>query len=396
MIPGITAVIPAHLPRLTDGSLRRAVESVLAQELPVVAIAIAVDGLGEGAAATRQRALEMARTEWVAFLDADDYWYPNHTRVLAALADATDADYTYSWFDGNQPFSPATHRGRQMDPIQPHHTTMTVLVRTTLAQQVGFQPHPEATAAWAAEDWLFTLNCLQRGAAFAGTPEVTWHYGVDGRNTSGFASRWTPDRAQTGVTVVVPHIPPRRVELLRALDSVCAQTLAAAAVSIAVDLDREGSAATRNRALAVSGSPFTAFLDDDDTFEASHLAQVVPVAEATGADVVYSGCTVVGPDGQVIPDREEWGRFGLPFDPVLLRQRSYLPVTSLVRTDLAQQVGGFRFAAGNPYDDHAFYLAMLDADARFAHHPVKTWVWHHHGAGAPGRPGNTSGRADRW
>lgn len=386
MLPGITAVVPAHTPRLADGSLRRAVESVLAQELPVAAITIAIDGLGEGAAATRQRALDMARTEWVAFLDADDYWYPHHTRTLAEMADATDADYVYSWFEGNQPFSAATHRGRQMNPAEPHHTTMTVLVRTALAQQVGFRPHPEATAAWSAEDWLFTLNCLQRGAVFAGTPEVTWHYTADGKNSSGLASRWRPDRAQTGVTVVIPHIPPRRTELLRALDSICVQNLLPAAVSIAVDLDREGSAATRNRALAVADTPYVAFLDDDDAFEATHLAEVVPVAERTGADVVYSGCTVVGPHGEIIPDREEWGRFGLPFDAALLRQRSYLPVTSLVRTDLAQRVGGFRFVPGNPYDDHAFYLAVLDAGAEFVHHAARTWVWHHSGSNTSGRP----------
>lgn len=389
MLPGITAVIPAHTPRLADGSLRRAVDSVLAQELPVAALVLAIDGLGEGAAATRQRALDMARTEWVAFLDADDWWYPHHTRVLAELADATDADYAYSWFDGNQPFPEWSHRGRQMNPAEPHHTTMTVMVRTSLAQQVGFRPHPEATAAWSAEDWLFTLQCLEKGAVFAGTGEVTWHYGVDGRNTSGLAARWRPDRAQTGVTVVVPHIPPRRGELLRALDSICVQSLLPVAVSIAVDLNREGSAATRNRALAAADTPYVAFLDDDDAFEINHLAEVVPAAEATGAAVVYSGCTVVGPHGGIIPDREEWGRFGLPFDADLLRQRSWLPVTSLVRTELAQKVGGFRFAPGNPYDDHLFYLALLDAGATFQHVPVKTWVWHHHGA-------NSSGRPDRW
>lgn len=387
MLPGITAVVPAHTPRLADGSLRRAVESVLAQELPVAAIVIAIDGLGQGAAATRQRALDMASTEWVAFLDSDDWWHPNHTRVLAEVADAHDADYVYSWFDGNVIGDwERTHRGRQMDPAEPHHTTMTVMVRTSLAQQVGFRNHPQATPAWSAEDWLFTLKCLERGAVFAGTGEVTWHYGVDGRNTSGLSTRWAPSRAQTGVTVVVPHIPPRRAELLRALDSICAQTLLPAAVSIATDLDREGSAATRNRALASASTPFVAFLDDDDAFEINHLAEVVPAAERTGADVVYSGCTVVGPGGGIIPDREEWGRFGLPFDAGLLRQRSYLPVTSLVRTEIAQRVGGFRCPPGSPYDDWGFYLALLDAGARFEHLPAKTWCWHHHGANSGGDP----------
>jgi hypothetical protein len=132
-----------------------------------------------------------------------------------------------------------------------------------------------------------------------------------------------------------------------------------------------------------------ALLDDDDEFEPQHLAELVACAEQTGADVVYSGCTVVGPDGQEIPLREEWGRFGRPFDPDLLRRKSYLPVTSLVRTELAHAVGGFRCPPGSVYDDHGFYLALLDAGAKFVHAPIRSWRWFHHS-------GCTSGEATRW
>lgn len=393
---GVTAVIPAHTPRLDDGSLVRAVGSVLDQDVPVEAIAIAVDAAGEGAAATRQRALDMALTEWVAFCDADDRWHPHHLRTLLELAEARHADYVYSWFDGNQIGGwEQTHRGRQMDPAQPHHTTMTVLVRTDLARTVGFRPYPGAVGELA-EDWLFTLHCLGQGAVFAGTGEITWTYGVDGRNTSGLPSRWTPTRPQADVTVVTAHIPPRRAELLRALTSVCVQTVLPRAVSIAVDHRREGSAVTRNRALYAATTRWIAPLDDDDALEVNHLAELTDAAEAGDADVVYSGCTPVGPGGEILPLREEWGRFGQPFDPDLLRQRSYLPVTALLSTELAHAAGGWRFNPGNPYDDHALYLALLDAGARFHHHPARTWVWNMPGPGAPGRAGNTSGQPARW
>lgn len=381
------AVIPAHTPRLVDGSLLRAITSVLEQDHPVDQIAVAVDATGDGAAATRQRALDMATTEWVAFLDADDRWYSNHLRVLHTAADAADADYAYAWMDGNCPFP--MHRGRQMNPHEPHHTTMTVLVRRSLAQAVGFTNHPDASQAWSAEDWLFTLRCLGRGAVFAGSPEVTWHYTADGKNTSGLPTRWAPDRPQADVTVVTPHIPTRRTELLRALGSVTTQTLLPAAVSIAVDHHHAGSAATRNRALFAASTTWVAFLDDDDAFEPAHLAELVAVAESSGADVVYSGCTVIGPGGQLLPVRDEWGRFGQPFDADLLRRRSYLPVTALVRTELAQRVGGFRCPPGSPYDDWGLWLALLDSGAKFVHHPVHTWLWWHHGR-------NTSGDGSRW
>jgi hypothetical protein len=146
----------------------------------------------------------------------------------------------------------------------------------------------------------------------------------------------------------------------------------------------------------MAGTEWSAFLDDDDAMEIGHVAELVGCAQATGADVVYPGCTAVGAQGQILPDRPEWGRFGQPFDPDLLRRGSYIPVTSLARTGLARQVGGFRFMADSPYDDHTFYLAMLDAGARFEHLPLRTWVWHQPGPGAPGRPGNTSGQPDRW
>lgn len=392
----LTAVIPCHTPRLVDGSLLRAVASILDQRRPVDAIVVAVDANGDGAAATRQRALDMAFTDWVFFCDADDVWKPNHTETLLGLAAERDADYVYSWFDGNQPFGPTSHRGRQMDPAAPHHTTMTVGCRTDLAKRVGFRPHPDGPPIESAEDWLFTLGCLERGAVFAGTPEITWTYTADGRNTSGLPARWAPDRPQADVTVLMPHIPIRRAEILRALTSIAGSVTVPAAISIAVDHAHAGSAVTRNRALYAATTRWVAPVDDDDEVRPEHFAELFAAAEETGADVVYTGCTPVGPDGLEIPLREEWGRFGMPFDGDLLRQRSYLPVTSLLRTELVHLAGGWRCPPGSPHDDWGLYVELLNAGATFLHVPKLTWIWWHSGYGTPGVPGNTSGDPTRW
>lgn len=166
-----------------------AVESVQTQTLPPAGgISVALDVDHAGAAATRQRALDAVRTEWVAFLDDDDYFYPNHLKTLYDLVTEHSADYAYAWFDGNDPFP--THRGKQMDPAQPHHTTMTVMVRTELAKEAGFQNHVDANAGWPGEDWNFTLRCLELGAKFIGTSSITWHYRKHYGNTSGLPSRW--------------------------------------------------------------------------------------------------------------------------------------------------------------------------------------------------------------
>jgi glycosyltransferase involved in cell wall biosynthesis len=144
---------------------------------------VALDVDHAGAAVTRQRALDAVRTELVAFLDDDDYFYPNHLEVLFRMIKENDAQYAYSWFDGNNPFP--GHRGKQMDPNSPHHTTMTVLVRTELAKEAGFRNHPDENDVWPGEDWQFTLRCLQLGGKFIGTGETTWFYAVHGGNTSG-------------------------------------------------------------------------------------------------------------------------------------------------------------------------------------------------------------------
>lgn len=192
MTPDITVAIPT-IPRRALGSappgeslLERAIDSVRAQTLPA-RIAVALDANGEGAAATRQRALDLVETEWVAFLDDDDIMYPNHLQVLHDLAEETGADYVWSWFDGNNPFP--QHRGRQMDPENPHHTTMTIMVRTELAKAVGFRNHPDANEEWSGEDWQFILGCVAAGAKFAHTPVLTWHYSVHPGNTSGLPGR---------------------------------------------------------------------------------------------------------------------------------------------------------------------------------------------------------------
>lgn len=197
----ITVVTPSIPPRACPGGLLdQAVLSVRAQTIqPIGGHVVVLDVDKAGAAVTRQRALDGVRTEWVAFLDDDDTFYPQHLEVLHRLATDAQAVFAYSWFDGNNPFP--MHRGRPMDLDNPHHTTMTVLVRTEIAQAAGFlQPDGPMHQDWSGEDWQFQLRCLAEikdiwspdvaRTKVVGTPEITWTYRVHGRNTSGLPSRW--------------------------------------------------------------------------------------------------------------------------------------------------------------------------------------------------------------
>src|SRR5690606_12672855 len=75
--------------------LRQAVSSVMIQTYPTSAVSIALDHTKSGSAATRNRALEAVQTEWVAFLDDDDQFLPQHLEVLVRGAEKSGADVVY-------------------------------------------------------------------------------------------------------------------------------------------------------------------------------------------------------------------------------------------------------------------------------------------------------------
>lgn len=198
MRPGITVVTPTIPPR--RDLLAQAVDSVRAQVLQPVEMVIETDLEHTGAPATRQRGLERVATDWVAFLDDDDWFMPQHLDHLMQHAVETQADYVYSWFEtappGSDPF-PVTHFTQPYDPASPVATTITVLVRTELALGVGFKPHDDANDRWPGEDWRFQMGCQAAGAHITHLVEKTWYWrhwgfgqpGVPG-NTSGLGTRW--------------------------------------------------------------------------------------------------------------------------------------------------------------------------------------------------------------
>jgi glycosyltransferase involved in cell wall biosynthesis len=186
------------------------------------------------------------------------------------------------------------------------------------------------------------------------------------------------------ITVAIASVPTRTKLLRKAVWSVLNQTMPAEAVVVDIDHYRTGAAATKNRALNKATTEYTAILDDDDQFLPHHLERLWLTAFNTDADVVYSIPEVVGGAGMDVH-----GRYGQPFDPDELRRRSYIPTTSLFRTKLLQQAGGFQCPPGSNYDDWGCYLALLDAGAKFVHLPEVTWIWNHWS-------GNTSGQPDRW
>jgi glycosyltransferase involved in cell wall biosynthesis len=104
----ISAVIPTYNRCHVIG---RAIASVLAQTQPPAEVIIVDDGSDDstrniceaygstvrcvfqknlGVAGARNRGVKEARCEWVAFLDSDDYWVPEHLTRMTRAIEATD------------------------------------------------------------------------------------------------------------------------------------------------------------------------------------------------------------------------------------------------------------------------------------------------------------------
>lgn len=169
--------------------------------------------------------------------------------------------------------------------------------------------------------------------------------------------------------------------LHEAISSVTNQSLPAAALSIAVDVEREGAPATRQRALDAVTTPWVAFLDDDDLFMNVHLEHLYTHARDTGADFVYSWFLVPGG-----ADPFPATHFSEPFDPDNPIETT---VTVLVRTELAKAVGFQSLNRGhgqNTGEDRFFTLGCLQEGAKVSHLVERTWWWRHHGGNTSGLP----------
>lgn len=198
----IGVVTASHPARATNGFLERACKSVREQTLPAAGHFIVNDVDKRGAAWTRQKALEANVFPWTAFLDSDDWFHHRHLQRLAEVQHDTDADYVYTWFwlaygqlgkERTTPYDtvfPPGHFRDPWDPANPRHTTITVLVRTELAREVGFVTVEDdgEIAHRRGEDWEFTLGCNRLGK-IVHVPERTWYWHHHGLNSSGIPGR---------------------------------------------------------------------------------------------------------------------------------------------------------------------------------------------------------------
>jgi hypothetical protein len=189
------------------------------------------------------------------------------------------------------------------------------------------------------------------------------------------------------VSVIIPTVAPRKNMLQRALDSVNAQTLQPAAVIIQEDADREGAAATRQRAQAQVTTEYTCPLDDDDELLPQHIEHLFAEAQRTQADLVFPWYQVRdGADPMPEAFGRDWDTYLNEFGPY------QFPVTFLARTEAIRAAGGWVShpdagnAVGFSGEDWRLTLSLIDLGVKIVHLPEITWIWHHHGQNSSGLP----------
>jgi len=176
----ITVLIPTIEGR--EDELDRAMCSAEGQTLKADAIHVDYDWDRVGAAATRNLMLQDVNTEWVAFLDDDDEFLPNHLRACMRFARLTGVDVVYPGYEtvGEDPvncfgveFDPALLKRRNYIPV-------TTLCRTEAVRAAGgFQEHPDENGD-PCEDWGLWLAMVEAGYKFGHLPLRTWVWHVNG------------------------------------------------------------------------------------------------------------------------------------------------------------------------------------------------------------------------
>ena len=192
----LVTTIPTRQDRLAV-----ALRSVEAQTLKPGAVIVQNDLYKEGAPANRDRGIENVKTKYVALLDDDDYFYPDHLETLYTTALETDADIVYSWFDvegGEDPFP--QNFGRPWNPEEPVQTTVTVLAKTEVIRKAGGYSNQHnlplkelgefAQGNTAGEDFRMVFAANRQGAKIVHAPKRTWAYVHWAGNTSGRPDRW--------------------------------------------------------------------------------------------------------------------------------------------------------------------------------------------------------------
>jgi hypothetical protein len=139
----------------------------------------------------KNRLLEAVDTEWIAVLNDDDYWLPNHVQAISPELD--EADVIYTWEQSGVKPRENCNAWTQHDLLttfdRTNHIDGNCAIRTAKLREVGGFPvnwvgpgpwqggHYEDSPA-RFEDWELWRRLIRVEGCFLCVPEETWVYGM--------------------------------------------------------------------------------------------------------------------------------------------------------------------------------------------------------------------------
>jgi len=118
--------------------------------------------------------------------------------------------------------------------------------------------------------------------------------------------------------------------------------------------ENRGLPAARNRGAAGAESEFLVFLDADDWIEPDFVEKLSAALERAGDDVSHAYCQGrLGEKGTGVWKVPDW-------DPVLMLLTNLHPVTTLVRRERFEAVGGFDETMREGYEDWDLWLRFVE------------------------------------
>jgi GT2 family glycosyltransferase len=230
--PRISLIVPIYNPQ--PGYLQGALDSLLAQTYPYWQACLAVGGpqspptyqildqvaaqdsrfhlaqldTNLGISGNSNAALEVARGEFVAFLDQDDLLAPFALwEVVQALDQHPDADLLYSDHDllsaaGGQRCQPLFKPDWSPElMLSANYLTHLTVARTALVREVGgFDPHLDG-----AQDWDLFLRLSQHTRSIIHVPKILYHWRASPDSTATNIYH-KPDAPQAQTRTIQAHL----------------------------------------------------------------------------------------------------------------------------------------------------------------------------------------------
>jgi len=123
----------------------------------------------------------------------------------------------------------------------------------------------------------------------------------------------------------------------------------------------KGVVATKNRGLELARSQWTIFLDADDTLNKQYVQKCITAQRAHNADVVYTDMQMFGAIDAI--------QTVLPYNKYRLRSVNFIHNSSLFRTSLLRQVGGYNEQMNLGFEDWELNLKLSKLTDKFYYLP---------------------------